>query len=341
MVAVLEALALHRLIIDPPPARVDPIGAADVGAMNPVAVRSLMSNFQEIIKRQESLGQAQSAWWVSTPPEPPDEIKRLMMANLREFDQASKQAMDRLCLAAPGAARGGLVLFLRQRSDGDATTLLCLKMELQERKLTRFKEAVSAAQAITVDDITNILPEPSELKKAALIPHPLGTADLRVVDEQLPDPAGYWLDFLGARARPKEPDIVRATAVATWKALQPLVGDAKASEALGQELQAVAAAPEPQGPRAFVDRVAERVEIPKEDLWQRVVQAEGKVALPDAVMTSLASERLDTIIELSDGVRVRGPATALEGRWRKRQRGDGWVLEIDSADEPVLRRVLR
>ncbi|HLI56679.1 MAG TPA: hypothetical protein VKY26_06535 [Actinomycetota bacterium] len=244
----------------------------------------------------------------------------------------------------PAQAKSGLVVFIRDAADDGNTTLLCLKMLLSQESFTRFLEAAEAADAITVDDITNILPSPEELKKGALIPHPTGTADLRVVDEQMRDAAEYWMRFLGARARPREPELAKLVAGTVLEALVSITHDEEgARSAVAAELGSVVQGVENLSVRDFVQAVGVRAETDTLRLLNEVEARDQTLLQAETILTPIAARRVDTVIELDDGIKVRGPAWALDGRWRARQRqnGTGWVLEIDSVRRPEPKRVIR
>lgn len=339
---MLEILALHRLHVEAP-VRAEYIGSVEAARI-PERARSEVSRYLDgMASRSEGLGRAQSAWWTAEPPAPPPELLRLYSCPAMDFDDASRRAMDRLVTMTPAQARSGVVVFIRDIADGQ-TSLLCLKMVLSEESVTRFLDAADAANAIRVDDITNILPSPEELKKGALIPHPAGTAHLRVVDEQMREAAEYWMKFLGARARSREPDLAKLAAGTVFDAVVWMIQDEeRARSTVAAELDRVVHGDERPSVRDFVQAVGTRAEIDTTRLLHEVEARDPALLLAETILTPTAANRVDTLIELDDGIKIRGPAWALDGRWRARQKqdGTGWVLEIDSVRRPEPKRVLR
>jgi hypothetical protein len=335
-----EVYALHRLIVaGGGDISIEEIGAAVAGDL-PTRNREVFEAFLEnMVERDEAIGKAQSAWWTKKKP---DELDVLIRCPVVEFDARSRDAMSRLRAATPGTASGGLVVFVRVAGEGDEARLLCLKLALSEVSLERFTGALSPTSAISVENIKGVLPKGKDLKKAALVPHPTGAADLKVVDEQVEGAADYWLNFLGARVGIKEPEVGRLVAATALPVLQE-DGVADAPKILGAQLKRVAAASKPESIKTFVRHLAEEAKSPVGNLWKQVVEREPKLGQSGVRVSPAAAQRVMTEIVLQGGVKVSGLSTALDGRFNviKNPEGDGWILQILTADYPRVTHRLR
>lgn len=334
---VLESIAVHRLMAGSP-ATGQYIGAAQPEKLEALAAARVQTYVDNMAGRREGRGRSQAAWWVTKRP---SHIDRVLSCDVKEFDAATRDALDALVLAAKGKqAQSGVILFVRSR-DGKERSLLCLKMRLEKEQLALFQEAVTADRAIHVEDIANKLPEATDLKKAALIPHPDGAADLRVLDEQLDDPADYWLEFLGARARRREPDVMKLTVSTTAAVLrEQSVAEPVAGRALGESLQATIDGGKLEAPKAFVERVAKKAGVPVKPLWDQVAKRQVQLADPDSIVSPEAAELQKTTITLGPNITVSGLSIYLDPRynWHPAAPGqEGWVLEVASDVEPVVK----
>lgn len=333
-----EVYALHRLLIAKGGAvSVEEIGAA-ISEELPDRNREIFAAFLEnMVQRDEALGKAQSAWWIDDTP---DELSFLVECDVAEFDQGSREAMRRLRVSTPGTAVGGLVVFVRDQTD--PPRLLCLKLALSDLSIERFTGALSPTTAISVEDIQGVLPKAKDLRKAALLPHPTGAADLKVVDEQTQDAADYWLRFLGARVGVREPDVGRLIARTTLPVLEE-AGATNAARVLGKELQRVAAASKPEAVRTFVKHLAEESGADASAVWKRVADTEPKLADSGVRISPAAAQRVTTEIVLHGGVKVTGLSTSLEGRYNviDNPEGDGWILQIFTAEYPEVNHRMR
>jgi hypothetical protein len=336
---MLEVVALHRLVVDPP-AKAQYIGAAKPNRLEAAAAQRLQAYIDNLAARSEGQGRAQAAWWKDGQPAA---LERLLSCDVTDYEAASRSALDRLVECTPPNAQSGVIVFVRVK-DGDARSLTCLKMLLAREKLARFQDAVTAERAIHVEDIDNILPEAKELKKAALMPHPSGPADLRVVDEQMDEPADYWMDFLGARARRKEPEIAKLTVTTAAAVLHDRgVADSDIGASIGESLDQAIAAGKEEMPRQFVKRVAEKAHVPERDLWDQMSKRQPKLAEPEARVSPPAAELLKTTIVLEHGIKVIGLSRHLDSRFKIDVAEDGeqgWVVRVKSATEPTVKRTI-
>ncbi|MDQ3878299.1 MAG: hypothetical protein M3290_08135, partial [Actinomycetota bacterium] len=276
---------------------------------------------------------AQSAWWVDDIPV---ELKSLMECDVGDFDHYSREAMSRLHTSTPGSAAGGLVVFVRIREQMEAQ-LLCLKLKLSNLSLERFTGALSATAAITVEDIKDVLPKAKDLKKAALIPHPVKVSDLKVVDEQAQDAADYWLRFLGARVGVKEPDVGKLVALTTLPVLQE-EGVQNADALMGNELKRVAAATKSEPVRSMVRHLAKEAGVEPNEVWKKVAEREPKLKDAGVSVSPAAAQRVITEIAVAGGVRVTGPSTSLDGGYEiiDNPNADGWILQIFTSEYPKV-----
>lgn len=330
-----EVYAIHKLsIAEGGEVEVEEIGAAVADDL-PVRNREVFSAFVDgMVNRDEGLGKAQSAWWIDGIPK---ELAELRTCDLDDFDVQSRAAMARLRASTPGTATGGVVVFVRTVED-EEPRLLCMKLVLSDLSLERFTGALSATTAIAVEDISGVLPKPSDLKKAALIPHPAGAADLKVVDEQAREAADYWLRFLGARVGVKEPDVGRLVA----SAIVPVLEERDVDDApllVANELKRVAAATKAESVKTFVKRVAEAAETPPTDVWAAVGEREPKLREPRVKVSPAAAQRVRTEIVLPGGIKISGLSTELGGRYNiiRDPKSDGWIVQVFTPEFPTIR----
>jgi hypothetical protein len=336
--SVLETMAVHRFIAGSP-ATAQYVGAAEASALEALALTRVQAYVDGMHQRREGPGRAQAAWWAK---ECPEHIATLLSCDVKDFDTASRAALDALVAAAKGKnAQSGVILFVRSRN-GDGASLLCLKMVLESEQLALFQEAATADHAIHVEEIANKLPEATGLKKGALIPHPDGSADLRVLDEQLEDPADYWLEFLGANARAKEPDTMKLTVVAAAAALKKhAVSEPVAAKAISESLQATIDGGKPETPKTIVERIATKANVPPKEVWDEVRAQKPVLAEPTAAAGPDAAAGQKVTILLGPHITVSGLSIYLDGRyeWNPAPAGqEGWVLEVKSDVEPRVRR---
>jgi len=330
----LDVVAMHRLNITAGKANASYVGATQVVTMPAKATEYLAEYVTGMRERSEAQGRAQSAWWFSGSM--PDILRELMTCDASKFDEASRNAILELARQAPGNAQPGLVVFLRVAGQSQGPSLLCLKMGLVQLSLTRFQEMVDVAQAITVEELRNVLPKPKELKKGALIPHPERAADLRVVDEQMDDAADYWLRFLGARTGPKEPELANLTVSLLADAVQ----DTKVSTPrilVAEQLAEVAGGPEAVPVREIIRRTAEAARMDETTVLNRVAEAEPSLNL-DLTLSPAVAGRTKTIIDLGHGISISGPTIELDKRFSDRPiPGGGWESIVRSEERGVRR----
>lgn len=337
---MLESIAVHRLIAGPP-AKAQYIGAAQPDKLEPLAAERVRTYVNNLANRREGQGRSQAAWWLDSCPA---HIAKLLSCNVADFDTATRAALDALVATAKGKhPQSGVIMFVRSR-DGETASLLCLKMLLGKEQLARFKDAVAADRAIHVEDIDNVLPLATDLKKAALIPHPEGDADLRVVDEQMDEPAGYWLEFLGARARRKEPETAKLTIATTVDVLRDQgIAETDVGKSVGESLKETIAGGKPETPEKVVRRIAKKAGVPPSTVWQQVVEKEAKLAEPEASISPSAAELQKTTITLGPGITVSGLSIYLDPRYDHKPAPpgeEGWIVELTSAVEPKVRHTI-
>lgn len=330
MVVVVDVVALARLIVEKGKARTEFVGGVPTPKPDGVLAERIEAFARNLEERNEGSGQAQSAWWVTGQP---SHLGRLLSCDTGEFATATKAAMDELVRVSKPGSQSGLLVLARP-----SHRLVCLKLVLSSQKLTVFQEEVDAEDAISEETVTNILPEPRGLKKGALIPHPAASADARVVDEQLAEPAGYWLEFLGLATRPKEPVVAKKVVFHARQVLEGHIGD-RASGVVAKELERMASSGQPRTVPSFLADVARGAEVPVEEFVTAVVGKDDALGNIRAQVTPQAMEKVELLIALDAGITVKGPAKALEGRFeiRAAENGDGWVVEVKSRQRPVVR----
>lgn len=286
--------------------------------------------------RSESGGAAQAAWWTG---ERPTFVAALLERPVAEFEEAASDALERLVAVAQPAARSGLVVLARA-VEGRTNFVAALKLVLSEEQLARFDDEAGGDDPIVEERIPNVLPKPSEVKKGALIPHPEDAADARVVDEQLKDPAGYWLNWLGLTARPKEPGLARLAVHTTRVVASGLLGsDEKAGEAIAVALAEKSSQPGSVSVREFSNAVAKTALLDAKQLWAEIKAREPTFDDRRLAVSSDVFARVEIVITLDEGVTVRGPATALAGNYniRPAQDREGWITELRSTREPDVK----
>lgn len=330
----LKVLAIHRLDVAPAPVAV-PIGVAERPALSQRAAERIEGYVTDLQAREEALGKAVPAWWEST--QPPQQLARLMTCPVTDFEAASLDGMNRLVAATPGTASTGVIVFVRGSREDGADTLAIFKMAPHDVTHTQFHPDTQAAQAITVEEITNVLPEPNELAKAAITPHPLDEAPLRVVDTTRGgEPAGYWLKFLGAQQPPKQPKVGQMLVEVSETALAAAGLDPDAVRGIvANQLEAVVAAGQPVEPRTFLDGIARAANQPLDQVWGQAQELHAELALPHARVSPVATEQLKTTIDLNDGIMLVGPATVMKPpRVEIGQDGNGWYVKIATSAPP-------
>ncbi len=338
---MLEVVTLHRLLVENGKASAEFVGSVSEPSPDSALASRIGGYGENLADRNEAAGRAQSAWWVESQPE---HVGRLLTCSRDEFTEASASAVKELVKATKPTSKSGLVVMTRtSAASGDSpAVVIVLKLVLGKEELTRFEEHVAAEQAITDETITNVLPRPKDLQKGALIPHPTGAADARVVDEQLQEPAGYWLDFLGLSARPKDPALAKLTAAAAREVLEERIGS-QAGTVIAQQLSSLADQPQPVGADTFLEGVAEAGGVPSEAYVTAVLEREPTLADPRAELNPKAMGRVELVITLEGGVKVRGPASSLAGRYqiREPEQGDVWVVELTSGQRPEVREEIK
>jgi hypothetical protein len=338
MTFTLQAVATHELAFDRGTKQLRRIGALGLDGIDARVREALVGYLAGLEERSETDGRAAAAWWSAGAP---DEIAALRDCSLAEFEAVTGRAMQRLFDATPGSASEGLLLFIRALRDGGDPVLGCLKLTLEELHRMRFSGAGDPARAIQPADLENVLPEPKQVLKAAMVPNPSGASDLRVVDDQLRDTANYWLRFLGAAPRPAEVDMTRMTAVAVEAALaeEPGIDPEQAARLVAKRLHEVGEGAVLVAPRDFVNAVATDASVDRQALWSSALARDAWLEDPHFALTPVAARRLRSTFDLGDGVRLSGPTHVLEPRVRRsRDVSGGWVLSIAVPEWPVPRR---
>jgi len=326
----LEVFAVHRLEIDDSGAKqVVPVGGA-LGTQLPADARERLEAYAENLHGRDEATDANavSAWF---NPGAPSEIADLLRCEATDFDARTRAAMTQLRDRTPASTRSaGLVLFLRGSALGRPTVGI-FKLALTNVEHTRFdRTAGSAELAIAVERIADVLPPPGETKKAALIPTP-AASDLRVLDVQLGgDPAGYWLAFLGARARPPEKQMARAAANIAADVLERDFGLADAWSPVIEKL--------PSGvslsvsPRDFFDEIADHSGVSRGQMWECAVARDPGLQGEHVVVPGGPDNARRLVVKLGGGVALAGPARNLGEQMEIDRDDDGWYVKVRPAD---------
>lgn len=328
----LALIALHQLTVgNGSPTRAEPIGATSADELPSDTVAQLGGYVADLERRDELEGSRATAGWFD--PSEPGELRALRDAGgVAAFDAASRGAMARLADKVRGNASSGVVLFL----GGEDGRLACFKLDPGRRTLTRVQPgAHSAAGALDVATLEDVLPEPRDLKKGALLPSPSG-ADVRVVDlTKTGDPAGYWVQFLGAtsiRAAVTAERLVTAS-IAALEAED--VPSPRARELVATRWQAVVQAPAPVAPRAFVDGLSEDAGLDAGAVWDHARRMDGGLSAAHAVVPPVIARRLKRTVDLGGGVRVVGPQSAVDPRLEEGSDADGTFVKVRATQQPV------
>jgi hypothetical protein len=331
----LEVIAAHRLEV---PKQGDVsvvyVGAAPATQLAPDAVNGLSEYVADLDGRDEIVGRATPAWWDSTKPPELDELETCAIG---AFDDASRAAMERLRSRTPRTATSGVVLILRGERGGGQRFVAFLKMSPGPVSHTQFNPATPASQAITVANLQNVLPEPGDLRKAALLPNPTGPP-LRVVDLQGRDPAGYWLRFLGAADRPRQKAVAEMLFGAAVGALESEGFERQDARALvATSLERVGVGEKPVAPRAFLDGVAAQADKDTRRVWEHAVEQQPALKSDHIDVAPVVVRKLTTEIDTGGGVSVRGPAAQLDRRVAIDQDDEGWFVKVRATREPEPR----
>jgi hypothetical protein len=329
----LDLIALHRLTVARGnPATVGPIGAAPGSRLPADAIEQIEGYIGNLDRRDELEGSRAVAGWFD--PAEPDELGALRAAtSVAEFERASLGAMNRLARLARGNATSGVVLFIREGGVGGR--LVCLKLDPGPLTRTRIDPgAQAAATAFDVARLRDVLPEPRDLKKGAVLPSP-GGADVRVVDlTKAGDPAGYWVDFLGAvgiRAADTASNLVTASV----RALElEQVPPPRARELVARHWTSTTTATAPVTADAFVRDLARDAGVDATRTWGHVTEARADLADPHAVVAPAIAKKLKRIVDLGDGVRVSGPAAEVDQRIEEGQDEAGWFVKVRATRQP-------
>jgi hypothetical protein len=332
----LEVFAVHLLEIGGSPPVVAR-GSASRSELPAEAIERIERYVADIDARDEGLGNAVSVWWEGRQPA---ELAALGTCLAGDFGDAALDAVARLSGLAPATAASGVIVFVRGVRDGGTGAVAIFKMAPHALEVTQFDPAAAPADAITKEQLVNILPEPKELAKAAITPSPSTTAPLRVVDRVTRDePADYWLRFLGAQQLPRQPRLVRMLLEAGQGALEAAgVEQHAAREVMARQVGALASQEAPIEPRVFLDRVAADAGRSTADLWQAATRSEPDLAKAHLQVTPTAAERLKTTFDLGAGIVLTGPVAAMSPpRVEIGQDGGGWFVKVRTTAEPMPR----
>jgi hypothetical protein len=313
---------------------VDHVGAAAASELAADAVNGLRDYVADLDGRDEIVGRARPAWWENGKPAVFGELET---CSIETFDDVSRVAMERLRASARRPATSGVVLFLRgQRASGQRFVAL-LKMSPGPVSHTQFNPRTSASRAIKVTNLQNVLPEPGELRKAAVLPSPAGPP-LRVVDLQGRDPAGYWLRFLGAADRPRQKEIAEMLVEAAVGALRSEgVEHREARVLVATKLETAAAGEEPVAPRAFLDDVAAQAGKDAPQLWKHAIEQAPELESDHIDVAPVIVRKLTTEIDAGGGITIRGPAAQLDRRVEIGQDDEGWFVRVRATRKPEPR----
>jgi hypothetical protein len=329
----LDVLAIHRLEVGQA-ARAVPIGTAQRHELAPEAIDRIERYVADLDAREEALGKAVPAWWTGTQP---GELQRIEACPVGAFDQASVAVMSRLEAVAPATAASGVMIFARGTRQGGGSALAIFKMALRPVSHTQFNPGAQAAAAITVAQLANVLPEPKDLAKAAIAPHPRGEAPLRVVDVRTgEEPADYWLRFLGAQQPPKQPQLGRLLVDTSRMVLENAgVPHAQAQSIVARELETRLEAGQPLQPRAFMEQLALQANKPPATIWNDAQTQQAALARPHAQISTAAAARLKTSIDLGDEILLTGPASLMRPpRVEIDQDERGWFVKVRTTAQP-------
>lgn len=335
MAYTLEVIAAHRLDVPQQgDVSVVHVGAALATQLRTDAVDGLGDYVASLDHHDEIVGRAKPAWWDSAKPQ---ELDQLETCAVGEFDAASRAAMERLRSKTPRTAASGVVLFLRGARDDGERFVALLKMSPASVRHTQFNPATPASQAITIASLQNVLPEPNDLRKAAVLPNPAGPP-LRVVDLQGRDPAGYWLNFLGAADRPRQKAVAEMLAETAVSALVDQGVERQAARALvATRLEAAGNEEGPVAPREFLDGVAAEADKDAQSVWDHAVERESALQLDHIDVAPVVVRKLKATIDAGKGIVVSGPADQLDRRVTVGQDGDGWFVKVRATHEPETR----
>lgn len=321
----LEAFAVHRLRIDANGKTVVPVGSAAPATLAADARERIERYVDDLHDRDEAVDRAVSAWWSDGAS--PAHIEATRSCAPADFNHATRRAVELLSDGTPRDPRSaGIVVFLRGHF-GDGAALGIVKLPLLEIEHTRFhRRAGDAGHAISVDHVVDVLPDPADMNKAALLPNP-GGAPLRVIDMQIAgDPAGYWLRFLGARARPRVPRMVQLVANALH---DTLLLDFQRADALDLVVGELPAPDRELSPRELCDNVAGRARIESGPLWEAAAARVPKLeTTPHLAVPGAQPAARRVTVDLQGGVRVSGPADQLDRRMEIDQDAHGWYVKL-------------
>lgn len=324
-------VALHRLTVRPGATTSVARLLVAPGSLLPArTVTALERYVSELEQRDELSGAASPGYFAAVKP--PEITLMENATTAAQFDAATGAAVARLAAIAPTTASSGVVLFL-QITGG---RLACFKLDPSAVTRTLVKPATP--MALSVETLQNALPEPGEMKKGALFPSPTG-ADARVVDKTMPGTADYWNSFLGlatVRRKVVAAHLLTASADALVQlGLSP--GAARAAAAAEWDNLAALPSGTPTVPQQFVTAVATAAQVNPTAAWTHAQTAEPLLGDPHAVVMSQSAKALKRVVDLGDGITVKGPAGLVDQRLTERPSATGNYVEIRTFQQPEYR----
>ena len=327
-----EALAIHGIRGGK---RFD-VGQLDVGKLDPAVRDHLADYLDELDELSELDGKAAPGWW-KTNGKPPAELDTLATCPLGGFAAAADSAMARLVLASPGNASDGLLMFVRAHANGGTAAFACLKLKFTAIEDLWYTGKANPQDAIDQLRFNDVLPKPKEVRKAAVSPNPSGTGDLRVVDNQLQDPADYWLDFLGAAARPTEKKMTKTAAAALTVALSKAaqMPPHAAAGLVSTELDKISAGGQAVKPATVTNNLAAVKNIDPGALWAAAKTESAELGNPHYELTPDGADEVFSTYDLGDRITLKGPSRLLDPKVDFKPDGQGGHLLTIPVPGPV------
>jgi hypothetical protein len=338
MPPMLDLVALHGLRASSP-STVVKIGLADVSVMDD-EVKARLTEYVENVESRSSLkGRATPGWWKDGAA--PSDLDEMLTCAGDRFLALSNNAMDRLAHVTPATAMDGLVVFLRTHDAGN-TAMTCCKLQLETYNDIQWNRGSGAAStALKPVALDNLLPQAKLLQKAARLPG-IGTADIWLVDDQIPGTADYWVTFLGASRYPGEHQRLRNVIETIGASLQSDFA-VDPDHAVTQAIAATAGSSTAVLPRDFVRSAASAAGVKPSALVKRLEATALGPVLDDVryALTPQAARDAITTWDLGGDVRLVGPRSELEGRVQKVQEPGGTFLKVRITQGPTVTHAVR
>ncbi len=233
-----------------------------------------------------------------------------------------------------------LALWVTESQTPDEQFLVLIKLdpEKAERIVYRADQANRVLLGLAVEQIERALPEVSDrVLKWAVIPHPGRRTGLKIRDQEgTPDPAQYFVDFLGCRLSRTVTEDLGDTIGAVEETLTRQLDERTARSAaplvfgMLKELDQVTS----QAIEETLGKAAKRrkglaglAEVKAGKELQDAMHARGldQVRLPGQVL-----RRSKLRYQLSEGIHIEGPWEAMKRRVNKKKVGNEWELTIRS-----------